>query len=57
MMDPVGRYVRVEDIIWIIFELLGADLEYMKSLWDLGDDARDELIEIIYLSYLIKTRP
>jgi hypothetical protein len=49
MADPMKRYVHVEDIIWIIFELLGANLESMKGSWDLGDDARNELIEIIYL--------
>jgi hypothetical protein len=45
----------VEDIVRIIFEVLGTD--FLQNLWDRDDDARDDMIEIIYLTYLIKTRP
>jgi hypothetical protein len=57
MEDPMGRYVRVEDIIQIIFEVQGVDLDYLQNLWVLCEDAQDELIELIYLTYLIKTHP
>jgi hypothetical protein len=47
----------VEDIIRVIFEVLGDDWEFMKTCWDLGNEALAELIDIIYLTYLLKTNP
>jgi hypothetical protein len=54
-MDPTSRYVRLEDIIRIIFEEL--DLMLLNSIWD-GDEATQcDMIKIVHLLYLLKTRP
>jgi hypothetical protein len=53
VMDPLRRYVLVEDIIRIIFEEL--DSEWLQSMWDSDENAHIDMIEIIYFLYLIKT--
>jgi hypothetical protein len=42
-------------VIRIIFEEL--DPVCLKSIWDWDKDTRCEMIEIVHLLYLLKTRP
>jgi hypothetical protein len=44
----------LEDILRIIFEELDPVAE---DMWRGGGDTRRDMIEIIYLLYLLKTRP
>jgi hypothetical protein len=54
MVSPLRRYVLVDDIVSIIFEEL--DSKWLQSMWDSDGDTRREMIKILYLIYLFKTR-
>jgi hypothetical protein len=45
----------VKDLVRSIFEVL--DKNFLHNLWDRGDDVRNDLVEIISLTYLIKRHP
>jgi hypothetical protein len=54
MTDPM-RMDCLEDIVNIIFEEL--DPVWLKGIWDGDDDTRHDMIKILHLIYLLKTRP
>lgn len=48
------RFVLVEVIVKILFEVLNA--EWLQDMWERSDkDAQHELIDVIYLIYMVKT--
>jgi hypothetical protein len=46
--------VRLDDLIQIIFEEM--DLVWLKSMWNGYEDTLHNMIEIVYLLYLLKNR-
>lgn len=49
------RMVRLEDLILVIFQELNP--VQLKAMWDADGETQDSTIEIVYVLYLIKTRP
>ena len=54
-MDPLARYVRVEDKVWVILEEL--DSVWLQEMWDSDMATQQKLLDVIYMVYLLKTRP
>jgi hypothetical protein len=54
-MDPLARYVRVEDIVWVMLEEL--DPVWLQEMWDSDAATRRELLDVIYMVYMLKIRP
>jgi hypothetical protein len=55
MTDLVRRTIHFEDIVKIIVEEL--DPIWLKSIWDGDDDTHHDMIGILHLIYLLKTKP
>jgi hypothetical protein len=54
MVMPWKHFVLVKDIVRIIFEALNPI--WLHGMWDSDENTRREMIHIIYLVYVIKTR-
>ena len=54
-MDSGRHLLVIKDLLWIIFEDL--DPVSLKSMWDANGFFHVELLEIIFMLYLVKCRP
>jgi hypothetical protein len=53
-MDLGKHPIVLKNLIWIIFEEI--DLMWFKYMWDVDEATCHDMIEIIFMLYIVKSR-